>query len=85
MFTNNISSFSFGKILGGVSKVLGIANQLIPIYNQAKPVINNSKKILGALKDIAPVKNSNINNNPKISNSTKNKKTDNNNLPVFFS
>ena len=83
MFPARITSgLSIGKVLSGISKALSTINQMIPIYNQAKPMINNGKKILNTLKMI------NINQDDVLDSNTKvieNKKTDNNNSPVFFS
>lgn len=45
------SSFSFGKLLGGLSKTLGVVNQVIPIYKEAKPIIQNAKTAFGILKE----------------------------------
>jgi len=45
------SSFSFGKILGGLSKTLGVVNQVIPIYKEAKPMIQNARTAFSLLKE----------------------------------
>ena len=50
-------TFSFTKILGGISKTLNVANQLIPLYNQAKPILSNARNILDVLKDFNEPKN----------------------------
>lgn len=88
MFTNPMmpKTFSFTKILGGISKTLNVANQLIPLYNQAKPIISNARNILGVLKefntkDLAESKNTIEAKDYEI------KKEDNSsniNAPTFF-
>ncbi len=63
MFGTSIStkSFSFSKILGGISKTLNVANQVIPLYQQAKPLINNAKNIFSIVKEFnKPDKNTQI-------------------------
>lgn len=45
------ASFSFGKILGGISKTLGVINQVIPIYKEAKPMIQNAKTAFSLIKE----------------------------------
>jgi hypothetical protein len=87
MFGNTVipRTFSFTRILGGLSKTLNVANQIIPLYNQAKPLINNARNILGVLKEVnnTPIsKNTNI-----IDADYKIKKEDtssNFNNPTFF-
>lgn len=46
------STFSVGKILGGLSKTLGVVNQVIPIYKEAKPIIQNAKTAFGIIKEL---------------------------------
>ena len=77
---NMFSTLSLTSILNGISKTLNVANQLIPIYQKAKPMINNSRKILGAINSIKS--NDDIEEKQVIKGI---KKTDNDNLPVFFS
>ena len=45
------NTFSFGKILGGLSKTLGVVNQIIPIYKEAKPMIQNAKTAFNIVKE----------------------------------
>lgn len=88
MFGNSMipKTFSFTKILSGISKTLNVANQIIPLYNQAKPIISNARNILGVLKefntkDLAEAKNTIEAKDYEI------KKEDNSsniNAPTFF-
>ena len=75
-------SFSFIKILNGISKTLNMANQIIPIYQKTKPAISNAKNILGTIKNI------NISDKPKkiVENNSKKelKNSPSNNMPQFF-
>lgn len=88
MFGNSMipRTFSFTKVLGGLSKTLNVANQLIPLYNQAKPLISNARNILGVLKEFndnpTPKKNNIIETtNYEIK---KEEKSSNFNNPTFF-
>ena len=46
------STFSFSKILGGLSKTIGVANQILPLYKEAKPMIQNAKTALNIIKEL---------------------------------
>ena len=46
------STFSFGKLLGGLSKTLGVVNQVIPIYKEAKPIIQNARTAFNLVKEL---------------------------------
>ena len=63
------SSFSFGKILGGLSKTLGVVNQVIPIYKEAKPMIQNARTAFSLIKEFGSSTTNRI-----ISNTEKNMK-----------
>ena len=75
------NTFSFSKILGGISKSLNIANQLIPIYQQSKPLISNAKKVFNVIKEF-----NNTTSNNTIIETKKNtiNSVSNNTNPVFF-
>lgn len=45
------STFSIGKIVGGLSKTLGVVNQIIPLYKEAKPMIQNARNAIGIIKE----------------------------------
>ena len=74
------NTFSFSKILGGISKTLNVANQLIPIYQQSKPLISNAKKVFNVIKEFNNTSNSSIIETKK---NTINSVSNNTN-PVFF-
>ena len=57
------TSFSFGKILGGISKTLGVVNQVIPIYKEAKPMIQNARTAFSILKEFGNSTTNKIINN----------------------
>lgn len=57
------STFSFGKILGGLSKTLGVVNQVIPIYKEAKPIIQNAKTAFSLIKEMGSTTTNRIVNN----------------------
>ncbi len=57
------STFSFGKILGGLSKTLGVVNQVIPIYKEAKPIIQNAKSAFTLIKEMGTTTTNKIVNN----------------------
>ncbi|WP_413854827.1 hypothetical protein [Candidatus Ruminimicrobium bovinum] len=75
------NTFSFSKILSGVSKTLNIANQLIPIYQQSKPLISNAKKVFNVIKEFNNTTSNNTIIEPKKN--TINSVSNNTN-PVFF-
>ena len=57
------STFSFGKILGGLSKTLGVVNQVIPLYKEAKPIIQNAKTAFNLIKEMGSTTTNRIINN----------------------
>lgn len=45
------SSFSIGKLVGGLSKTLNVVNQVIPLYKEAKPMIQNARNTFSLIKE----------------------------------
>jgi len=86
------STFSFGKILGGISKTLGVVNQVIPIYKEAKPMIQNAKTAFNILKEFGTSTTTRIKTNTEKNmkpikekiNTIKSVNLSNSNAPTFF-
>lgn len=86
------STFSFGKVLGGLSKTLGVVNQVIPIYKEAKPMIQNAKNAFNLIKEMSTSTSNRIINNTEknlspVKEKIKNFNTENSNNkkgPTFF-
>lgn len=61
------SSFSIGKVIGGISKTLNVVNQVIPLYREAKPMIQNARNAFSLIKEFT-----NTTTNKVVTNTTKN-------------
>ena len=51
MFGPRIKTFTWAKVLAGMSKTLGVVNEVIPIYKEARPMIQNARNTFNVLKE----------------------------------
>ena len=57
------STFSIGKLIGGLSKTLNVANQVIPLYKEAKPMIQNARNAFSLIKEFTNTTTTKVINN----------------------
>lgn len=67
MFGNTpiTSTFSIGKLIGGLSKTLGVVNQVIPLYKEAKPMLENAKNAFSLIKEFSNTSTERVQKNVK--------------------